>query len=201
MVMENPDWKLVLGILAGILTVIGYVPYFKDIFAGRTKPHLYTWLIWAITQGTAVAALLYGGGKFGSIVLIVGLLLVIVVLGLSFKYGTKNITKTDGITLVIALLAIVVWWQLNNPLLSIIMVSAIDGLGYIPTFRKTYKEPYSETISFWIIMAVVMVLSIIANAEYNLLTVTYLSVLTIANVAVILISSLRRRVTQHPLPR
>lgn len=196
--MENLDWKLVLGILAGILTVIGYVPYFKDIFAGRTKPHLYTWLIWAVTQGTATAALLYGGGKFGSIVLIVGLILVLAVLGFSFKHGTKNITRGDTITLLVALSATVVWWQLNNPLLSVIMVSAIDGLGYIPTFRKTYKEPYSETISFWVIMAVVAVLGIIANAEYNLLTVTYLSVLAVANTAVVLLSFLRRKGIQRP---
>ena len=160
---------------------------------GKTKPHLYTWLIWAITQGTATAALIYGGGKFGSISLIIGTVLVLVIFIFTFKYGTKNITKSDTITLIVALLAVVVWWQLENPLLTVLLVSAIDGIGYIPTFRKSYKEPYSETISFWILMAIAAILSILANSEYNLLTVTYLAVLAVANIIVASICLIRRK--------
>lgn len=187
-----------IALIATILTIIGYVPYFRDIFAKKTKPHLFTWLIWATTQGTAAAALLYGGGKFGVMSLIIGTLLVSVIFVLSFKYGTKNITRSDTIMLVVALLAILVWWQLNNPLLSVLMISAIDGLGYIPTLRKSYAEPYSETISFWIIMAVVSILTIISNAEYNFLTVTYLAVLITGNTTVATICYVRRRVVHIP---
>jgi len=195
---ENFDWRLVVAITATVLTIIGYIPYFKDVFAKRTKPHIYTWMIWAITQGTATVALLYGGGKFGSMSLVIGTVLVLFIFGLSFKYGTKNITKVDTITLIVALSAIVVWWKLNNPLLAVIMISMIDGLAYIPTIRKSYAEPYSETISFWIIMAIVSTLTIVSNAEYNLLTVTYLSVLAVANVATALVISIRRRAVQNP---
>ena len=191
--IENIDWKLVVGILGGILMVIGYIPYLKDIFAGKTKPHLYTWIIWTLTWGTALVALLYAGGKFGSIVMIVGMILVLWVLGLCFKHGTKNITKSDTVTLILALLAIVAWWQLKDPTISVIMVTAIDGLGYIPTFRKTYQEPYSETMFFWFIMAVVTLLSMLANAEYNFLTMFYLGVVTAANITVAMIILLRRK--------
>lgn len=178
---------------AGVLTVVGYVPYFRDLFAGKTKPHLYTWLVWAITQGTAAVALIYGGGKFGSISLIIGTVLVLVVFMLSFKYGTKNITGSDTLALAIALLAIIVWWQLNNPVLSVVMVTIIDGLGYIPTLRKTFEEPYSETISFWLLMALISGLTILANAEYNLLTTMYLSLLVVANLLTAGIAIFRRK--------
>ncbi|MCK5085579.1 hypothetical protein KAK05_02610, partial [Candidatus Parcubacteria bacterium] len=94
------DYKLIIAIIAASLVVIAYIPYFKDIFARKTKPHLFTWLIWGITQGTAIAALLHGGGKFGSISLIVGAILVFVVFLLSFKYGTKDITTSDKFVLI-----------------------------------------------------------------------------------------------------
>lgn len=55
------DYKLIIAIIAAVLTIIAYIPYFRDIFANKTKPHLFTWLIWGITQGTATVALLYGG--------------------------------------------------------------------------------------------------------------------------------------------
>lgn len=187
------DIKVVLALFAGIITIIAYFPYVKDIFLKRTKPHAYTWLIWAITQGTATAALWYGGGSWATLSLLVGTTLVIFVFFLSLKYGTKNITKSDTVVLILALLAIVVWWQLGNPLLAVLMVSAIDGLGYIPTYRKSWSEPRSETLSFWVGMIVVIVLSILALAEYNLLTVTYLATLGVANVILLLLCIWRRR--------
>ena len=187
------DWKLILGIITVVLVIIGYVPYFKDIFVKKTKPHLYTWIIWAITQGTATVALLYGGGKFGSLGLIVGTVLVVVIAFLSLKYGTTNITRSDTIALLFALVAIVVWWQLDNPLISVFMISAIDGLGYIPTFRKTWTDPSTETTFFWMMMAFINVLTLFANAEHNFLTMTYSIVLGVANTAMVLIIKGRRK--------
>lgn len=187
------DWKFILGIIIVILVIIGYIPYFRDVFAKKTKPHLYTWLIWFVTQGTATVALLYGGGKFGSFGLIVGTGLVLVIVILSFRYGTKNITKGDTLTLIFALLAIIVWWQLDNPLLALFMVSAIDGLGYIPTFRKTWIDPTSETTFFWVMMAIVNILTLFAIAEHNFLTMTYSIVLGIANITMVFIIKIRMK--------
>lgn len=192
------DYKLIIAIIAAALTIIAYIPYLKDIFAKRTKPHMFTWLIWCITQGTATVALLYGGGKFGSISLIIGTFLVFSIFLLSFKYGTKDITASDIIVLALLFIAIVIWWQLDNSLIAVLMVSVIDSGGYIPTVRKTFKDPWSETLSFWIIMAIVSGLSIISNAEYNFLTVTYLSVLFVANIIVSLICITRRKVITRP---
>lgn len=193
---EFIDLKFIIAVFATALTVFGYIPYLRDILKKKTKPHLYTWLIWLITQGTATAALLYGGGKFGSFSLILGTILVFFNLLLSFKYGTTDITLSDKIVLALALLAIIIWWQLDNPLIAVLMVSAIDGAGYIPTIRKSFKNPWSETLSFWAIMAVVDILSIIANAEYNFLTVSYLAMLFVANMAVVLVCFFRRQVVE-----
>ncbi len=48
------DIKIISTIIATIIGVIAFFPYLKDIFSLKTKPHVYTWLIWVITQGTAV---------------------------------------------------------------------------------------------------------------------------------------------------
>lgn len=185
--------KLALAVTAALLVIIGYFPYLKDLFARKTTPHIYTWFTWILTQGTAVAALIYGGGGIGGLGLIVGVALMSVVFLLSFKYGTKNIPAGDTALLALTLLAILVWWQMDNPLLSVIMVSAIDLLAFVPTFRKTYQEPYSETLSFWIIMAISDLLAMFANTEYNLLTMTYLASLTVANMIVFTMMLVRRK--------
>jgi hypothetical protein len=190
--MNNIDFKLFFSSLASLLLIIGYLPYFRDIFKKKTRPHLFTWLIWTITQGTSAGLLMWGGGKWSSLGLVIGSFLVFSIFLLSFKYGTRDISLSDKIFLFLSLSALIVWWLLDSPLISVIMVSAIDGLAYFPTFRKTFKDPRSETIFFWIIMALVDILLLLANAQYNVLTLTYLSTLAIANIAVVLICVIRK---------
>ncbi len=184
--------KLILAILAAIVGVAGFYPYLRDIFKKETKPHVYTWLIWSITLGTAAAGVVKGEGGYGALVFVLETFLNFFVFLLAFKYGSNNITRGDTVSLIAALLAILIWWQLGNPLLAVLMVSLIDGIGYIPTYRKTYKEPRSETPSFWLLMVVSDILFILSLAEYNLLTLSYVIVLTVSNIAVLSICLLRR---------
>ena len=47
------EYKTILGIIAVIIALAGYVPYFRDIFRGKTKPHAFSWLVWASLTGIA----------------------------------------------------------------------------------------------------------------------------------------------------
>lgn len=190
--------KIIISILATIIGVISFFPYLKDVFKLKTKPHLYTWLIWSITQGTAVFGILYGGGGWGVLNLLVGTLLVLLVLILSFKYGSKDIILSDKIILIIAVSSIIIWWKLNQPIFSIIMVSLIDFIGYIPSFRKTYKDPWSETSITWLFFSLSNILAILSIEKYSILTTCYLAVITIANLILFFISYIRRIKIKKP---
>jgi len=192
------DIKIILTIIATIIGVVAFFLYLKDTFSLKTKPHAYTWLIWAITQGTAVFGIWYGGGGWGALNLAVGTFFVIAVFFFSLKYGTKNITKSDTAILIAALSAIVVWWQLDKPLISVIMVSVIDVIGYVPSFRKSYQEPWSETLISWVLFSTSNIFAILALKEYNLLTVTYLAAITSANIALFLFCFFRRKFVPKP---
>ncbi|NCU28138.1 MAG: hypothetical protein EOM85_00475 [Candidatus Moranbacteria bacterium] len=184
--------KIILSILATIIGVISFFPYLRDVFKLKTKPHLYTWLIWSITQGTAVLGILYGGGGWGVLSLLAGTLLVILVLILSLKYGSKDITLSDKIILMVAIASIIIWWKFNQPVFSIIMVSLIDFIGYIPSFRKTYKDPWSETSITWLFFSLSNILAILSIEKHSILTTCYLMVITIANLILFFISYTRR---------
>lgn len=190
--------KLTFAILATVIGIGGYIPYFRDIFLKKTKPHLYSWLVWLITQSTATVAFVYGKGGFGALSFVVGTILVFVVFILSFKYGTKNIKWNDVVSLAGALIAVLIWWQLDNPRLSVLLISIIDSVAFIPTFRKSLEEPWSETLSYWALMATSCILLILATAEYNFLTITYLATLTAGNSIVWTICFYRRKVVKNP---
>jgi hypothetical protein len=190
--------KIISAIIAALIGIIAFLPYLKDIFYKKTKPHVYTWLIWTLTTGTGVFAIWYGSGGFGALNLTVGLIFIFVIFLFSLKYGTKDITKSDTIILFFAICAILVWWQLNQPLISIIMISVIDFLGYIPTFRKSYKQPWSETLSSWMLFVISDIFAIFALESYNALTLTYLSTITMANLFIFLICIFRRPHVKNP---
>jgi inorganic pyrophosphatase len=184
--------KIIFLIFSIVCGLSAFIPYLFDTFKLKTKPHIYTWIIWALTQGTATFAIFYGGGRLGGVELAIGVILQIVVIIFSLKYGTKDITKSDAFVLVIALLAILVWWQLKQPILSVVLVSAIDVFGYIPTFRKSYKDPWSETLATWILFAMSDIFAVLALSKYNFLTVTYLATITVVNVSFFIFCTLRR---------
>ncbi|MCL4405206.1 MAG: hypothetical protein M1361_01130 [Patescibacteria group bacterium] len=192
--------KPIFAILSLITTLWAVLPYLRDIFLKKTKPHAYTWLIWTITQGTAAAGLIYGKGGWGGLELVVGTALVFIIFLLSLKYGTRSITKSDTVVLIFALLAIVIWWQLHNPFLAVIMVSAIDFAGYIPSFRKTFYEPWTETPSSWAIFSLGNILNILALSQYNFLTLTYLITIIIANAVLLAVCLIRRQVVLPDAP-
>jgi len=185
--------KIIFAFLALVVSLFAFYPYLRDIFLNRTKPHIYTWLIWTITQGTAVFALWYGGGGWGAVELTIGTFLVFIIFLFSIKKGTKNITKSDTIILFIALLSVIVWWKLDNPILAIVMVSLIDLFGYIPSWRKCWFNPYSETLSTWVLFAIGNIFAIFALNEYNILTLTYLITIIVGNTILVSISLLRRK--------
>ena len=187
------DIKIIFAVLSTILGIMGFAPYLRDVLSKKTKPHIFTWIIWAITQGTATAGLLYGNGGYGAIPMIISVSLTSLVVLLSLRTGEKNITKSDKIIFLAAIFAIFIWWKLENPILAILMVSAIDAIGYIPTFRKSYNKPWTETVFSWGTFAIANVMAILALENYNLLTTSYLATITSANILLAIFLIIRRK--------
>lgn len=182
-----------------ITGLCAFYPYLRDALKRQTQPHQFTWLIWAITQGTATAALWVGGGGIGAIPLTISASLVTLIFFLSLREGGENITKSDIIVLAAALITICIWWFLDNPLLSVLMVSAIDVVGYIPTFRKSFAHPWTETVLSWVLFTVAYIFAILALETYSLLTLSYLISISVANTALIIFLLIRRKSIPNPI--
>ena len=193
------DIKILFIIFASICEIIGFFPYIWNSLFGKTRPHTFTWLIWLITNGVAVTGLWIGGGGIGSIPSTISVIFVITVFLISLKFGKKDIKLSDTVILIIALSSIFIWWLLNSPILAVILVSIIDVIGYIPTFRKSFKEPWTETLSSWVLFALASTFAILGLEAYNLLTVSYLASISFVNVSLVIFLLIRRRNTEKPV--
>lgn len=185
--------KFIFGIASSIIAVICFVPYIKDILARKTEPHMYSWLVWTILQVVGVMAQIKDGAGYGAWALAVGATFCFLIFLLSFKYGTKNISRFDIACLLASFCALVVYLFIANPVWAIIAVALIDFVGFLPTFRKGYEEPFTETLSTFVLSAIANCLSLVAVQNYNVTTVLYLVSLLLTNSSFAIMIASRRR--------
>lgn len=195
----NIDYKLILGTVSAFGGLVFFVPYIRDILKKKTQPHLYTWLIWIFTQSISVYGMVKGAAGVGALGMVLGTIVVYFIFFLSIRYGTKNITKIDTALLVLALLSVGILLTTKNVLAATILATITDVVGYIPSIRKTYQEPWSETLATWTGFTVLNILAILAIRNYNALSLTYICAITTANIVIALVCALRRRKVLKPL--
>jgi hypothetical protein len=186
------DYKIILGIIAVAIGLVSYIPYFRDIFYGQTKPHSFSWFIWGLLEGTAFFAQLSKGGAAGAWVTGTTAVLCLSVFIVSLSRGEKNITLTDKLSFIGALLGLVLWLISKNPLTAVILVSITDFLGFVPTFRKSFHKPQEETAKLYAMSVLKLTVSLFALGSFNFTTALYPSSLIVTNVAFVAMVLIRR---------
>lgn len=177
-----------------LLLIISYGPYIADIRKGKTKPHLYTWLIWSVTVCIGAAGVFVGGGGLlGTIPVAIDAVLVVTICILSLKHGTKDIKPIDTLALSAAFVALLAWVYFDEPIIAVLLATAIDAFGYVPTYRKSFKDPTSETKIYWIAAFGNVCLALLVLDEYSVLTTLYLAMSATANLGLFLLLLLRKK--------
>lgn len=177
------ELKTAISVIAVALAFIGYAPYLRDVVRRKTTPHAFTWLVWTLAVGISCALQIAGGAGVGAWTTAAVTLICVVVLGLSLFYGTTVATKSDVIFLILALIALALWVFARQPVWSAILIVLTDVLGFVPTVRKSWNNPHSETLSMYEITGIRHGLSIFALQQYNILTLLYPITWVIANLA------------------
>ncbi len=186
--------KTACGVIATIIGVSSFYPYLRDVFKHKTQPHTYTWLIWTILQVTGVLAMYTTGAGIGALTLAVGAIFCGYIFILSLKYGSKNITTFDTLCLIGALISITVYFFMHDAVLAVILITVIDLVGFLPTMRKAYSEPYSETLSMYALFFVSSGFNLVAIGVYSITTTLYPATIMFTNLLCCLILWSRRRI-------
>ncbi len=187
------DYKALLGVIAVVIGFIGYVPYFRDIYRGKTKPHAFSWLVWGVLTGIAFVGQVVSGGGAGAWVTGFTAIACIIIFILALRKGRKDFPFIDWASLVGAGFALLLWFATDNPLAAVILVSVIDMLGFVPTFRKTFVRPNEETTFTYLMSSLKFVIAMFALQHYSLVTVLYPLSLILTNAAFIALQVTRRK--------
>jgi hypothetical protein len=186
-------WRELLVTFSIIIGLLSYIAYFKSIFNGKTKPHIFSWGIWSIVGMVAFAAQLAGWWGWGSMMLWFTACVCVAITFLSLKYGDTQIDTLDIISLICALMAIVLWKITTNPFYASLFAMFADAIWYIPTVRKTWKNPETEPASYYWLSNLKHGLALFSLREYNPTTIMFSSSVIFINCCILGIQFLRKK--------
>lgn len=187
------DFQTALGLLAILVGFVGYALYIRDIQRGRAQPHVGTWLAWFLLIGTA--SVIQGLKHAGYVTWVTGAAAVmcLVIAGWSWKRGHRKIDWIDWVCLVGSLVGIAISAITANPLPAIIIGISADGLAYTLTYRKAYRDPWSETYGVYLLTALKYVIALFTLESTATVVWLYPAYVIASNSAFMALMLVRRR--------
>ena len=158
----------VVGITAGIIGILGYIPYIISILKGQTKPNRATWFIWTLVGGLLFFSYMAAGDKEAMWLPLGYFIGPFITALLSIRYGYAVWTRVDTVCVAAALLSIIPWIWADSPTATLVINVLIDSAGAIPTLVKTHKEPDTEDFTAWLIFFIANTLNLFALTSFNL---------------------------------
>lgn len=167
------ELKTVFGLIAVGLNILAFWPYIIDTLRRKTKPHTYSWLIWTLITGIVFVGQLADGAGAGAWATGLMTAINLAIFLLSLRFGSADITLADKICLGSALAIVLLWAVSDSIVLSIVLVTIIDVLAFIPTIRKAVKRPKEETFITYPLSSIRCIFGIAAIANYSIVTCAY----------------------------
>jgi hypothetical protein len=164
---------------------------------GETRPNVVSWILWTLIQMIIIIAQFSAGASW-SVILPIAMtfntcLVLIICL---YGYGYAKYGYVDLICLVLALAAIAAWRLTNDPVLAIVLSVAADFAAAVPTFVKTYREPFTESILSWAILVVANTCGLISAIPFNLANTAFAGYVVLFDGFFLIVMIMRRRIVR-----
>ncbi len=136
-----------LVIVGAIVNLFGTFIYIRDTLRGQTKPNLVSWVLWAAAPMIASGAAFSAGIRWAVLpTFMAGFVPVLVIIAALIKRkAVWRPTTFDYICGGLSVMALVLWIITKEPNLAIIFSILSDGLAALPTIRKSWLFPATES--------------------------------------------------------
>lgn len=187
-------YKELLSGFAIALTFIAFIPYITSILKNKTQPHAFSWIIWgSVTFIIFLAQLSDGGGAGAWPIGVSGLITLFVAFLAYIKKSDHMVVKKDWVFFILAMSAIPFWYFTSNPLWAVVILTTVDLLGFVPTFRKAYSYPNEEQLTFYVLISCRNIIAAIALEHYSVTTLLFPMATALACILFIQMVVYRRR--------
>jgi len=165
--------KEIFGILSTIPGVIGFGIYIGSAVKKNTKPHAFTWIIWATINAVVFAAQWSKNAGPGSWTTGFTFIACSVVAIVALFRGDAHITRGDKIAFAGGLSTIPLWYFTKDPFWSVILACIVDGFALYPTVRKSWHKPHEESVPQYILDSGRLLIALLAMENITLTSILY----------------------------
>jgi hypothetical protein len=184
----------VLSVLAGLIAVGGYVPYARDILAGRVRPSRSARIMFVLLL-TLTTLLQHDIGSGWLLAFNVGEWIgSIGILLLAVRRGVGGWSKIDFVCYALLVISLIFWQTTGNALIALHLSIIADVIAFTPTIAKTWRQPWTETPLFFITGVVAPLLNILAVGKYSYALLAFPLYIALANLIEVILIIYRQRV-------
>lgn len=177
---------ITLGEIAGLISIVSFAPYFYQTIRGTVRPERITWFIWTVLQVIAVVSQASAGGHDSLWFPLVGAVCAATIFILSIFKGIGGFNRFDLTCLGLAVIGLIGWQLSRQPIVAIVAIIFADAMGVLPTIRKSYLNPESESWIFFGGDTVAGLLAAGAVGSLNIILLLYPAYIALANAAVVI---------------
>jgi len=138
----------ILVIVSVFVSLSGSAAYVFDTLKGKTRPNRVSWFLWAAAPLIGTGAAISSGADAWATarIFLAGFVpLIVIIVSFVNKQSYWKLTKFDFACGVCSVLALIVWFSADSPVLAILLAAIGDGLASLPTLIKSWKYPETET--------------------------------------------------------
>ena len=203
--LVRPDEKrkfkmsaIVLGVMSVLIGAIAYAIYIvQTIGKGGVQPHPFSWLLWAAVTGVACAVQVAQGGGAGSWVTGFTTIVCFFIGILTLLKHRWRFSWFDWASLGAGLFVLGFYILARNPTQSAILATLTDVIGYGPTIKKGWYEPYKDSTTSFGLNGLKFLVALPALGPCSIATWLYPMTIGGVNIGVAGMLRLRRLVVRN----
>jgi hypothetical protein len=175
------------------VALVAIVPYIRDTVRGSTRPQRFSWLIWCVLCLVVLGSQRADGASWSLLIVVAHLLVTLAVLLLAIRRGVGGGTPIDWALLAFAGVGVAGWQLAGEPSIATACVILADATAVAIMLPKTYRDPYTETLSSFVLGAVASVIALGAVGSLEVALLAYPVYLAVAGALLALVIFVRRR--------
>lgn len=182
---------LAVAVLAVLISAIGFVIYWLQMWKGGSVPNIATWLLWVFLMSLTASSYFKMSGNLAKSILAPEVFLgCLITLIIAFVIGRfSGLDKFGIIALLLGVFGVFVWWKTNSAFYAHLISLVCNFIAVLPTFRLLWKDPTKEKPlpwAIWVLSYVLMIVVVLMLWEnkweelaYPALSIFMLSTITI----------------------
>ncbi len=178
-----------LVLLSAAINIVGFSAYIRDTYRGKTKPNKVSWGLWALAPLIGTFAALSSDADIWatSRVFLAGFLpLIVFIVSFMNKKSFWKLTFFDFLCGIYSVLALIAWNVIGSPLYAILLSIAGDAFAALPTLRKSWNHPETETGITYVASLISVVLILPSIPVWNIENSGFLIQLLIQNIVLVI---------------